>query len=179
MGNLAWPLNPSLLPLCSLALVPGSHSMLLLCFGVRCQSSTLSLELSVWTMFKRTGEEDSGEVSNGQVKKSNLQLEEPLNVTKWIEENKSSFLPPVCNKLMWVQRHVPLNKFLTRSKFSLCTSVASVHETFLPKPTNFVRLGKFRTKSFANMYENSRASSYWTLDGYLIIKRQVCNEKQC
>lgn len=52
-------------------------------------------------MPKRTGEEESGELSNGQVKKSNLQLEHPLNVTKWIEENKSSFLPPVCNKLMY------------------------------------------------------------------------------
>ena len=50
---------------------------------------------------------------------------------------------------------------------------------FLSKPTNFVLLGKFGANSFANMYENSRASSYWTLDGYLKIKRQVGNEEQC
>ena len=26
-----------------------------------------------------------------------------INVDEWIEENESSFLPPVCNKLMYVQ----------------------------------------------------------------------------
>lgn len=49
-------------------------------------------------MSKRTGEE-GGEVA--VTKKSNPQLGDPLNVMKWIEENKSSFLPPVCNKMMY------------------------------------------------------------------------------
>lgn len=48
-------------------------------------------------MSKRTGEE-GGE--GAVTKKSNPQLGDPLNMMKWIEENKSSFLPPVCNKMM-------------------------------------------------------------------------------
>ena len=35
-------------------------------------------------------------------KKSSPQLGDPLNMTEWIEDNKSFFLPPVCNKMMWV-----------------------------------------------------------------------------
>lgn len=26
-----------------------------------------------------------------------------INITQWLEENKHSFVPPVCNKLMYVQ----------------------------------------------------------------------------
>lgn len=49
-------------------------------------------------MSKRAGE---GEEQNDN-KKLNPQLADPINITKWIEDNKSSFLPPVCNKMMWV-----------------------------------------------------------------------------
>jgi len=48
-------------------------------------------------MSERTGEE-SGE--EAVAKKNHSQLGDPLNMMQWIEENKSSFLPPVCNKLM-------------------------------------------------------------------------------
>ena len=54
-------------------------------------------------MSKRTGEE-SGE--EAVAKKSHSQLGDPLNMMQWIEENKSSFLPPVCNKLMWVSESI-------------------------------------------------------------------------
>lgn len=56
-----------------------------------------SLEGFVLTMSKRAGE-DAGEQNDA--KKTSPQLGDPLNMTKWIEENKSSFLPPVCNKMM-------------------------------------------------------------------------------
>jgi len=49
-------------------------------------------------MSKRAGE-DAGEQNDA--KKTSPQLGDPLNMTKWIEENKSSFLPPVCNKMMY------------------------------------------------------------------------------
>ena len=48
-------------------------------------------------MSKRAGEKGGEEAV---IKKSNLPLGDPLNMMKWIEENKSSFLPPVCNKMM-------------------------------------------------------------------------------
>lgn len=48
-------------------------------------------------MSKRAGEiEDQNDT-----KKLNPQLADPINITKWIEDNKSSFLPPVCNKMMY------------------------------------------------------------------------------
>ena len=47
-------------------------------------------------MSKRVGEGDK----QNDAKKSNPQLGDAINMTKWIEENKSSFLPPVCNKMM-------------------------------------------------------------------------------
>ena len=48
-------------------------------------------------MSKRPGNENGEEAVT---KKNNPQLGDPLNMLKWIDENKSSFLPPVCNKLM-------------------------------------------------------------------------------
>lgn len=53
-------------------------------------------------MSKRAGENNvEKRLKDEETKKSNPQLEDPLNMTKWIEDNKSSFLPPVCNKLMY------------------------------------------------------------------------------
>lgn len=49
-------------------------------------------------MSKRAGEVED----QNDTKKLNPQLADPINITKWIEDNKSSFLPPVCNKMMWV-----------------------------------------------------------------------------
>lgn len=49
-------------------------------------------------MSKRPGNENGEEVLT---KKNNPQLGDPLNMLKWIDENKTSFLPPVCNKLMY------------------------------------------------------------------------------
>lgn len=49
-------------------------------------------------MSKRPGNENGEEVVT---KKNNPQLGDPLNMLKWIDENKTSFLPPVCNKLMY------------------------------------------------------------------------------
>ncbi|KAJ7388236.1 hypothetical protein OS493_039057 [Desmophyllum pertusum] len=49
-------------------------------------------------MSKRMGEENGEQAVS---KKSSPQLGDPLNMTEWIEDNKSFFLPPVCNKMMY------------------------------------------------------------------------------
>jgi hypothetical protein len=32
--------------------------------------------------------------------KEDIKLGNPINTSKWLDENKASFVPPVCNKLM-------------------------------------------------------------------------------
>ena len=78
--------------------------------GARCGSRVLFLAGSFWTVFSlflsffaKNMSKRAGEVEDqNDTKKLNPQLADPINITKWIEDNKSSFLPPVCNKMMWV-----------------------------------------------------------------------------
>ena len=51
-------------------------------------------------MSKRSGEAN-GEATVSVPKQMAPQLGQPINVDRWIAENKKSFIPPVCNKLMW------------------------------------------------------------------------------
>lgn len=76
--------------------------------GARCGSRVLFLAGSFWTIFSlfpsffaKNMSKRAGEVEDqNDTKKLNPQLADPINITKWIEDNKSSFLPPVCNKMM-------------------------------------------------------------------------------
>ena len=78
--------------------------------GACCGSRVLFLAGSFWTVFSlfpsffaKNMSKRAGEVEDqNDTKKLNPQLADPINITKWIEDNKSSFLPPVCNKMMWV-----------------------------------------------------------------------------
>jgi hypothetical protein len=51
-------------------------------------------------MSKRTG--DPEPQAEEESKRAVPAIMKPLNMMEWIDNNKDSFVPPVCNKLMWV-----------------------------------------------------------------------------
>jgi hypothetical protein len=48
-----------------------------------------------------TDDSESEQIETPTTGTASMPLTQPINIAHWLEENKKSFVPPVCNKMMY------------------------------------------------------------------------------